>query len=639
MTSKKINCGLIKDVFKTMKYVEKTESFGGSMGEFLKHQTTEELKLLFTSITKNDKWSELSNDDRASLMHKLASEIESAIHSFAELERRIKNIGTVFLVEKDLPYLVKSIRFYANLCQLVKVGQKGLVTCKLSDNSNLSLLGYTLGPALATGFKVLFVSSPKMGSLIEFVISLALKVGFPKETISVISDDYKSDIDIFKNSTVFHTFDSIDKKFQNEKMLGVVPLSTPFVIFDDSDLDSACESVINSTWKDQLLFSSLAKEVFVQETVFDVFVKKLKDRIRSNTSKLENNNYAEMLKKLIGEAEKNGAETYTSHYGHVIFVGARVITQNSSIAPCASVTAFRNINEAVALANNNVQGLSASVWTENIGKANFMAQKLNVSNIWINSYGIYSPEVPFAPLKLSGKGYFGGLQGFQDLLFYNKDIMNFTGTKVSYEPKDTSNAINSAKTAQSKWHTVEKTSKIKQFNVLIKFIENNKNKFKTEDVSEEWFREWTTLFHQYIESPHNSSIQSPCKNYTLNVNYFPKGVLVAEFTKYISNHNKRLLIASILEGNCLIVLNQCEKLQEFYGELAKMLPVGVLQVIPFSNGAGASIVKNPMVDCYFNEYKIEAKLGICDKFMSVSNCWPDVCNKVVNVKNIWSTVG
>ncbi|XP_044766991.1 aldehyde dehydrogenase 1-like [Coccinella septempunctata] len=638
MSFKKINCELIKDVFESMKYVEKKEDFRGAMGEFLKHQTTEELKVLLSSISKNDKWSELSNENRSDLLDKFATEIEKAIDSFAELERRIKKVETVFLKEKSLPYLVKTLRYYANLCQLVKVGQKGLVVCKLSDNSCISLLGYTLGPALATGFKVLFVSSPKMGCFIEFIVSLALRVGFPKETISVISEDNNLDV-VLKHATVVHCFDNVDDKFQSERMLGIVPLLMPIIIFDSSDLDSACDSVINSTWKDQLVFTSLAKEIFVQETIYEVFIKKLKDKINFSTSKLGNNNFSETLQNLLLDAEKNGVETYTSHYGHVLFLGGRVISKDSSAAPCASVSAFRNIDEAIALANNNVQGFSASVWTENIGIANYVAQKLDVCNVWINSFGIYSPDVTFTPRKLSGKGYFGGLQGFHDLLFYNKDIMGFTGSKVSYEEKDILKSITSAKNAQPKWKSIEKSVKIKQFSALIKFIENNKNKFKNDEISEEWFREWKTFFYQYIDSNQNPSILSPYKEYNLNISYSPKGVLVAEFTKYISNHNKRLLIASILQGNCLVVLNQYDKLQGFYNELSEQLPTGVLKVLPYSYGASGAAVKNPMVDCYFNEYKIDEKLGLCDKFMSVSNCWSDVNNKVSYVKNVWSNIG
>lgn len=634
MNNKKIDCALIKEVFKTMKYPEKVDS--GDMDEFVKRESLEEKKMVLSSISKSDKWSEMSNEYRANSMGKLASEIEIAVDSFSELQKSIDDVSTVFLKEKELPYLVETLKYYSNLCQLVKIEQKGLVICKVGRSSNLAVLGYALGPALAAGFKVLFACASGMRRFIEFIITLSLKADFPKETISVISDTISCFTEIYKHASVINVFDTIDNQ-DCDKMLGIIPHTTPFLIFDSADLDSACESVINSTWKNQLLFNCLAKEVFVQETIYEEFISKLKEKMDSQSFPLSD----KVKKDASLQGITNDEDTYVSQNGHVLIFGERITTLWSGCVPMVSISAFRNVDEAIALGNNNYQGFATSVWTENIGIGNYVAERIDVANVWINSFGIYSPEISFSPQKSSGKGYFGGLQGFHELLFYNKDIMSFTGNKLSYEKKDLEGAISSAKTAHQKWKSLPKYLKIKQFGVLIKFINKNKNKWlKNEDVSEEWVDEWKSLFHQYIESNPYPSISSPNKNYSLNVSYSPKGVLVAEFTRYISNHNKRLLIASILQGNSLIVLNQYEKLQHFYNEISKLLPAGVLTVLPYSYGASSEIVKNRMVDCYFNEYKIDDDtLGITHKFMSVSNCWSDVYNKIVNVKNIWSNVG
>lgn len=105
------------------------------------------------------------------------------------------------------------------------------------------------------------------------------------------------------------------------------------------------------------------------------------------------------LDELMNEAVLNGIKTirssYTTPFQPTIFVGGLIYNNNvlgrnkGRDVPHACVLAFRNTNEAVALANNLKQGIGASVWTENIGLANEIASKLKVANIWINSYGLF----------------------------------------------------------------------------------------------------------------------------------------------------------------------------------------------------------------------------------------------------------
>ncbi|KAK9892567.1 hypothetical protein WA026_020947 [Henosepilachna vigintioctopunctata] len=320
-----------------------------------------------------------------------------------------------------------------------------------------------------------------------------------------------------------------------------------------------------------------------------------------------------------------------------MFIGGKVFDK-STIVPCISVLAFRNVNEAIALANNNVQGLSASVWTENVGLANYMAQKLEVSNVWINSFGIYSVDVAFTPKKLSGKGYFGGIQGFQEFLF-KKNIKTFIGEKNSMQDgeKILINAITSAKKAYSSWSILPKSKRNQHFDVINQYIDNNRSQF--ESVRDEWLNQWKTFYRQYIDSHYDFSITSPVQGYTLNISYSGRGVLVAETSNNIEDHNIKLIIASILEGNSLILLNQSEQLQKFYVGLSKELPHGIFNVVPYFKEASRIALQSPEVETYFNEYVIDEDLHEYNKFETVTTIWKDIFNKVTYLKNIWCNIG
>lgn len=190
----------------------------------------------------------------------------------------------------------------------------------------------------------------------------------------------------------------------------------PIIVFNNSDLDSACHVVLEAVWsycglvnclaegfrfknKTLLQLPYTANVILVQEDVLEEFTNKLEHLMKKTNSLHVPKKITEKLDEMRKEAALNGIKIIRSCCVDgselIVFVGGLIYANNvlgrnkARDVPHACVLAFRNANEAVALANNLKQGIGASIWTENIGLANEVASKLNVANVWMNSYGLF----------------------------------------------------------------------------------------------------------------------------------------------------------------------------------------------------------------------------------------------------------
>lgn len=153
----------------------------------------------------------------------------------------------------------------------------------------------------------------------------------------------------------------------------------------------------------------------MQEDILDEFLNKLKCQIKklrqgppddklTDISFPINTNTLDQLNNMIKTAALLGIQVYRPEnalekFQPTIFIGELVYNNNAILPnectdfPYATIMSFRNLAEAITLANNCRQNLAASVWTENIGTANEVAVNLKVNHVWINSYGMFSSNL------------------------------------------------------------------------------------------------------------------------------------------------------------------------------------------------------------------------------------------------------
>ena len=206
------------------------------------------------------------------------------------------------------------------------------------------------------------------------------------------------------------------------------------LIFEDAAIDQAVEGIINGIFFNQGHVCCAGSRLFVQESVAEVVIRKLQDRMETLRvgDPLDKNtdigaiNSAEQLARIesyleIGEAE--GAELYQTQCeipeaGYwcrpTLFLGAAQshrVVQEEIFGPVLTVQTFRTVDEAIKKANNTPYGLSGGVWTDKGAKAFRVSSQIRAGVLWANTYNKFDPAAPFGGYKESGVGREGGLHG------------------------------------------------------------------------------------------------------------------------------------------------------------------------------------------------------------------------------------
>ncbi|XP_066246096.1 (Z)-2-((N-methylformamido)methylene)-5-hydroxybutyrolactone dehydrogenase-like [Euwallacea similis] len=657
----------IQEALKSMNYGESIENTSQA-NEWVEMMEIEEKMIENDTILKIAKVG--SYTITRSILVRLAQELEKN----AKLISQIEVLSRGILAKDTLPALQTLAEYFYYYASFVEGGSKDIVVGIFEDDHPLWLLGLFLGPAIASGHKIILQTGTKFAAVACFVIKLAVEVGVPKEALFLVSSNsgelqhYLSHKEI---SIVALFVNVLNEKYQginrfHKKILILSGYKSPMLVFDDCDLDSSVECAIEASWGYQGMLPWAADSILIQENVFQKFVQKLKSRIQAlkigngddkfaDISYLDNPNTRKNLLKSIEKAKSLGIEIFqkgtdgSNVFTPTLSIGSKISTNNVLTAPqintIVALLPFRTIDEAVNLANNGRQGLGASIWSENIGLLNEVSRKLKVGNVWINSHGLVSPNIPFTPLKDSGVGYFGGKQGFTE---YNAIKTDTTSTEadISNSLKDieaVKKAINAGKIAMAGWEKIPNIEKIKVISlIVINFLEKNEKRF-SEKLPEHWVNNFKANLQFLLREPHHLGNFTQ-NGFSVNSLKYPRGILAIETRPPFESHPVKLLLAALYEGNSVILLNESPETQDFYQEIAKQFPLGLLSVIPFSLDAVATASRHKELNAYFSrENVIFGSLPLRESkiFQRIASNldWEHVFNLVTVVKNIWSNCG
>lgn len=624
------------------------------------------------SKTTDKKWADQDSLEKTKILYKISTEIEKRSDLFAQLEMLTRGILSKDTKHKALPLLAQYFRYYSafaftSVNESSRPKPLGTAVGIISNENYLAYLGLLVAPALAAGCNVVLQVGTQLTPAAFLLQDIAKAAGLPDGTFKIIpSDDgellpYLSSqhVDII---TLF--VDLNNEKYKginslNKKILALSSYKTPAIIFESADLESASESVIESSWSYQSLLPWSTDTILVQENVLETFFDKLKSKLctlkvaaandtAANIS-IANKSSLESLNKLINQAKFQGIEVFQAQHDSTkwtptLLKGGRVNTNNAlgsneNEAKAVTILAFRSIDEAVNLANNNWQGLWASVWSDNVGVVNEVSRKLKVSNIWINSsYGLITPEVVISPIKESGTGNFGGKEGYLEYLCLKKTDQNVSFKNTS--AKSTLNIdalVNSAKAAQQSWQKVPRIQKQKIFQEFADYILRAKNAGSPE---QSWLT--STLKHVYtaIKDCYKGNISSTISRYHLTSACAPRGIVVIDKHE---NLNIQLILTALFEGNSLILLGLEGDFENTFKFLSQKLPNSVLNIVPYDQSHVKKLAANKQIGVFFGNDSdhIFGSLPLRDSknYRAVSDVREDLYGKIVYIKNVWSDIG
>jgi aldehyde dehydrogenase (NAD+) len=209
---------------------------------------------------------------------------------------------------------------------------------------------------------------------------------------------------------------------------------SPFIVYDDADLDGAVEGVVDAIWFNQGQVCCAGSRLLVQESIHDRFIARLKARLETlrvghpldkaiDVGAIVDKVQLERIRALVAKGVEEGAEIFQAKGdlpGKGFFFPPTLLTNVQPASTCARVEifgpvlvamSFRTPDEAVALANNTEYGLAASVWSESINLALDTAPKLKCGVVWVNSTNLFDASAGFGGYKESGYGREGGKEG------------------------------------------------------------------------------------------------------------------------------------------------------------------------------------------------------------------------------------
>ncbi len=396
---------------------------------------------------------------RQQKLYALARQIQKHSRLFAVLETLDNGKPIRETRDLDIPLVARHFYYHAGWAPLMVEelpGYKPVGVCGqiIPWNFPLLMLAWKIAPALAMG-NTLILKPAEFTSLTALLFAeICDQVGIPAGVVNIVTGDGETgkaivahpEIDklAFTGSTevgriLRQVTAETDKKLSLE--LGG---KSPYIIFDDADLDSAVEGLVDAIWFNQGQVCCAGSRLLVQESIAE----KAFAKIRTRMSKLRVGNpldkvvdigaivdktQLDRISELVEQGVQEGATKFQPeckfpeggwYYPPTLLTDvepASTVAQVEIFGPVLVAMTFRTPSEAVAIANNTPYGLASSVWTQNLDIAHDVAAQIKAGTVWVNCTNQFDASAGFGGYRESGYGREGGKEGLYE---YVKPVLS-----------------------------------------------------------------------------------------------------------------------------------------------------------------------------------------------------------------------
>jgi aldehyde dehydrogenase (NAD+) len=399
-------------------------------------------------------WAALVPHARARYLYALARTVQRHSRFLAVLET-LDNGKTIRETRDiDVPLVARHFYHHAGWAQLRDVEfpgftPVGVVGQIIPWNFPLLMMAWKIAPALAAGNTVVLKPAEFTSLTALAFAELAHETGLPAGVLNIVTGDGSTGKALVDHPGVdkiaFTGSTEVGREIRRATAGSRKKLSlelggkSPFIVFDDADLDSVVEGVVDAIWFNQGQVCCAGSRLLVHEGI----AADLTARLRARMEKLRAGSpldksmdigaivapqQLERIQRLVRQGVDDGAEMWQPSwacptdgyfYPPTLFTGvspSATIAQVEIFGPVLVSMTFRTPSEAVALANNTPYGLAASVWTENINLALDIAPRIKAGVVWVNSSNLFDASVGFGGYRESGFGREGGREGMYEYL-------------------------------------------------------------------------------------------------------------------------------------------------------------------------------------------------------------------------------
>ncbi len=399
-------------------------------------------------------WQKLSGHARAKHLYALARAVQRNARLLAVLESMDNGKSIRETRDIDIPLVARHLYHHAGWAQLLDsefAGHHGagVVGQIIPWNFPLLMMSWKIAPALAAGCTIVIKPAEFTPLTALAFAELAEEAGLPAGVLNVLTGDGATgaalvdhpDVDklAFTGSTDVGRIIRKATAGSGKKLSLELGGKSPFIVFEDADLDSVVEGVVDAIWFNQGQVCCAGSRLLMQEGIADRLVEKLRARMEKLRVGSPLDKAVDMgaivapvqldrIRALVEQGTREGAELWQPSwavpkegcfYPPTLFTNvapSSTIAQVEIFGPVLVSMSFRTPEEAVALANNTPFGLAASVWSENINLALDIAPKVKAGVVWINCTNLFDAAAGFGGYRESGYGREGGREGMWEYL-------------------------------------------------------------------------------------------------------------------------------------------------------------------------------------------------------------------------------
>jgi aldehyde dehydrogenase (NAD+) len=394
-------------------------------------------------------WAAIGGHARARYLYALARAVQKHARLLAVVETMDNGKSIRETRDIDVPLVARHFYHHAGWAQLMEsefagYGPVGVVGQIIPWNFPLLMLAWKVAPALAAGNTVVLKPAEFTPLTALAFAELAHEAGLPPGVLNIVTGDGETgrllvehaDVDkiAFTGSTEVGRIIRKATAGTGKKLSLELGGKSPFIVFDDADLDSVVEGVVDAIWFNQGQVCCAGSRLLVQEGIADRLTAKLRvrmERLRLGAPLDKTVDMGaivapvqlERIRSLVEQGVSEGATMWQPSwacpaegcfYPPTLFTDvspAASIAQLEIFGPVLVSMTFRTPAEAVELANNTPYGLAASVWSESINLALDIAPKLKAGVVWVNSTNLFDAAAGFGGYRESGFGREGGREG------------------------------------------------------------------------------------------------------------------------------------------------------------------------------------------------------------------------------------
>ncbi len=401
-----------------------------------------------------DSWKALTPHARARYLYALARQVQKHSRRLAVLETMDNGKPIRESRDIDIPLVARHFYHHAGWAQLLEQEFPGYTACGVVGqvipwNFPLLMLAWKIAPALATGNTVVLKPAEFTPLTALAFAEVCQEISLPAGVVNIVTGDGSTGEALVKHPRVdkiaFTGSTEVGRAIrkataQSHKKLSLeLGGKSPFIVFEDADLDSAVEGLVDGIWFNQGEVCCAGSRLLMQESIAEPLIAKIRERMSTlrvgspldkaiDIGAIVARVQLERIQKLVDQGVADGATCWQPalpmpsrglYFPPTLLSNvhpASIVAQEEIFGPVLAAMTFRTPREAVELANNTVYGLAACVWTESINVALHVAAQLKAGVVWVNSTNLFDASCGFGGYRESGYGREGGREGLFEYL-------------------------------------------------------------------------------------------------------------------------------------------------------------------------------------------------------------------------------